>query len=64
MECAKIFQKRSYLNWFLRMCIISLMYRDVGGFLRLLENVSRQNAKKVWVFGEIKINLHGGNVTY
>lgn len=38
------------------------MYRDVGGFFRLLENASRHNAKKV--FGKIKNNLHGGNVTY
>lgn len=43
------------------MCI-NLMYRDVGGFFRLLENASRHNAKKV--FGKIKNNLHGGNVTY
>ena len=42
------------------MCI-NLMYRDVGGFFRLLENASRHNAKKI--FGKIKNNLHGGNVT-
>ena len=36
----------------------------MDGFLRVLKNVSRQNTKKVGVFGEIENNLHGGNVTY